>query len=144
MNYRFMKLRRVALVALSVVCTLSTTTAICANAVSEKYTHTVSVNSGTGSDDAEWISMKQAAKVTDEFAGYPTIYNSSSSTNKSRAEHGTTGTKTAYKSFTLYDGRSAPVSVDYGKLNYTGSWRLYYYHVSVGGFRDSVTTIKWY
>ena len=48
MNYRFMKLRRVALVALSVVCTLSTTTAICANAASEKYTHTVSVNSGTG------------------------------------------------------------------------------------------------
>lgn len=145
MKHKTSKMKKVTLIALASVCALSTAAAISAGAASEKYVHTVSVTTDVGSNAATWINMKKSAAVTDEFAGYPTIYsNYSSSTNKSRAEHGSTGVKTSYKSFTLYKDRSAPISVSYGTLNYTGDWRLYYTHTSGGGFRDPVTTIKWY
>ena len=145
MKQNVSKIKRAALTTLAVACAFSCTAAISANAASEQYVHTVSVNASAGSDASTWINMKKSASVSDEFGGYPTIYNNySSSTNKSRAEYNDGKTKTQYKSFTLYSNRSAPTSVNYGTLSKTGNWRLYYQHVSGGGFRTSVTTIKWY
>ncbi len=144
MKQNVSKIKRAALTTLAVACAFSCTAAISANAASEQYVHTVSVNASAGSDASTWINMKKSASVSDEFGGYPTIYgNYSSSTNKARAEDGDTSYKTSYKTFVLFENRPAPVSVNYGSLS-SGDWRLYYQHVSDGGFRTSVTTIKWY
>ena len=138
------KFKRVIITAMAAVCALSSATAISASAASEKYVHTVGVSTSYKSDDAIWISMKKKASCSDNFSSYPTIFNGySNSRNRARAEYNNGKTKTAYKSFTLQKNNPAPKTVNYGTLK-KGNWRLYYQHLSGGGFRSTVTTIKWY
>ncbi len=139
------KIKKLSITTMAVVCALSTAAAISAGAKSEQYVHTVSLSTAVNSDTALWISMSKEAECSDTYASYPTIFdNYSSSTNKSRADMNSNNAKeTAYKTFTLQKNSPSNVSVNYGKLA-KGDWRLYYRHTSGGGFRSSVTTIKWY
>lgn len=138
------KSKRIVISAMAAVCALSSVAALCANAASETYTHTVSVTSNAGSDDATWMVMSNNGTCTDRFASYPTIYNGySNSYNKSRVEDEACRSISGFKYFTLQKDSSSPVSISYGTIS-KGERRLYYCHVSDGGFSDTVTTTKYY
>lgn len=138
------KSKRIVVSAMAAVCALSSVAALCANAASETYTHTVSVTSNAGSDDATWMVMSYSGTCSDTFPSYPTIYNNySNSYNMSRVEDEACRSISGNKYFTLQKNSSSTVTVSYGQIS-RGERRLYYRHESGGGFSSSVTTTKRY
>lgn len=138
------KIKKYAITVVAIMTALSSSAAICANAATEQYVHTVGVSTSAGSDAATWFTMSSNGTCTDTFDSYPTIFdNYTSSYNKSRVEDSNCKDMSGYKYFTLQNNSAAPVTVSYGSVS-QGSRRLYYYHVSGGGFRDTVTTVKRY
>ena len=130
---------------MAVVCALSTAAAIGVSAQTYQWTHIVSLATNPGVMTSISTSMGGTGKMSENFAGYPTIFDGySRSSNKARAVNESTGKSYGWKNLILTKNSPGIVSITYGERLSAAPYYVQYQNVSDGGFRASATLIKKY
>ena len=144
MKHKTSKMKKVTLIALASVCAL-TVAAISASAKTYQWTHTVSLATNPGVMTSISTSMGGTGKMSENFAGYPTIFDGyNRSSNRARVVKESTNKSYGWKNFILTKNSPGVVSITYADELSEADYYVQYQNLSDGGFRASATLLRTY